>query len=111
MALLAAIFLASDNALSETDPYIDEVLYSIGSTESKVLVQSGRDNATFYKYLILDDYSEAPENWSQSDFNDSAWSLGSAPFGIPLAPSSGYFCVSANVGSLEVSFAIIPIPI
>jgi len=81
MALLGAMLLASENAVSEADPYIDEVLYSSESSESKVLVQSGRDNATFYKYLILDDYSEAPENWSQSDFNDSAWSLGSAPFG------------------------------
>ena len=81
MALLGAMLLASENAVSEADPYIDEVLYSGESSESKVLVQSGRDNAIFYKYLILDDYSEAPENWSQSDFNDSAWSLGSAPFG------------------------------
>ena len=81
MALLSVLFFVSDNTVAETDPYIDEVLYSGDSTESKVLVQSGRDNATFYKYLILDDYSDAPANWSQSDFNDSAWSLGSAPFG------------------------------
>ena len=81
MALLSVLFFVSEDTIAETDPYIDEVLYSGDSTESKVLVQSGRDNATFYKYLILDDYAEAPENWSQSDFNDSAWSLGSAPFG------------------------------
>ena len=81
MALLCVLFFVSEDTIAETDPYIDEVLYSGDSTESKVLVQSGRDNATFYKYLILDDYSDAPENWSQSDFNDSAWSLGSAPFG------------------------------
>ena len=81
VALIAAIFLTSSTVVGETDPYIDEVLYSKDSTESKTLVQSGRDNATFYKYLILDDYSEAPENWSQSDFNDTTWSLGAAPFG------------------------------
>ena len=80
-ALIAAMFLASSTAVGETDPYIDEVLYSKDITESKTLVQSGRDNATFYKYLILDDYSEAPENWSQSGFNDTDWSLGAAPFG------------------------------
>jgi hypothetical protein len=45
------------------------------------LVESGRDNATLYRYLILDDYSQAPENWSQPGFNDSGWLLGPAPFG------------------------------
>ena len=45
------------------------------------LVESGRDNDTMFRYLILDDYSEAPENWSQPGFNDSNWSLGAAPFG------------------------------
>ncbi len=81
VALIGAMFLATSVVAGETDPYIDDVLYSKDSTESKTLVQSGRDNATFYKYLILDDYSEAPENWSQSDFNDTAWNLGAAPFG------------------------------
>ena len=62
MALLGAMLLASNNAASEADPYVDEVLYSGDSTESEILVQSGRDNATYYRYLILDDYSEAPDN-------------------------------------------------
>ena len=81
MALLGAMLLASDNAISEADPYIDEVLYSVDSTESKILVQSGRDNATYYRYLILDDYSEAPDNWFETNFNDSGWVLSAAPFG------------------------------
>ena len=81
VALLGAMLLASDNAISEADPYIDEVLYSVDSTESKILVQSGRDNATYYRYLILDDYSEAPDNWFESNFNDSGWLLSAAPFG------------------------------
>ena len=81
VALIGAVILASSTVTGETDPYIDEVLYSKDSTESKTLVQSGRDNATFYKYLIIDDYSEAPTNWSQSNYNDSAWTLGAAPFG------------------------------
>jgi len=80
-AIIAIVGLGSQQAVGETDPFIDDVLYSKDSTETKVLVQSGRDNATFYRYLILDDYSEAPENWSRSDFNDSEWIIGAAPFG------------------------------
>ncbi|MEE3208207.1 MAG: CARDB domain-containing protein, partial [Candidatus Thermoplasmatota archaeon] len=45
------------------------------------LVESGLDNGTMFRFLILDDYSEAPENWSQPWFDDSNWSLGAAPFG------------------------------
>ncbi len=81
MAVLGAMILVSDNTISEADPYIDEILYSADSTESKILVQSGRDNATYYRYLILDDYSEAPDNWFESNFNDSEWLLSAAPFG------------------------------
>ena len=81
MAVLGAMILVSDNTISEADPYIDEILYSADSTESKILVQSGRDNATYYRYLILDDYSEAPDNWFESNFNDSGWLLSAAPFG------------------------------
>ena len=81
MAVLGAMILVSDNTISEADPYIDEILYSADSTESKILVQSGRDNATYYRYLILDDYSEAPDNWFESSFNDSGWLLSAAPFG------------------------------
>ena len=36
-ALIAAMFLASSTAVGETDPYIDEVLYSKDITESKTL--------------------------------------------------------------------------
>ena len=31
--------------------------------------------------MILDDYSEAPDNWFESNFNDSGWLLSAAPFG------------------------------
>jgi len=81
MALVGFLYFASHVAIAEADPFVDEVLYSTGSTESTVLVESGRDNATFYRYLIIDDYSESPENWSQPEFNDSNWLLGAAPFG------------------------------
>ena len=81
MALVGVLSFASFETTAEADPFVDEVLYSTGSTESTVLIQSGRENATFYRYLIIDDYSESPENWSQIGFNDSNWSLGAAPFG------------------------------
>ena len=34
---------------------------------SATIVLSGRDNATFYRYLILDDITEAPTNWFESN--------------------------------------------
>ena len=61
-------------ALSLTYSFTDD---AEGAT---MLVASGRDNATLYRYLILDDISEAPENWSQPGFDDSGWVLAPAPF-------------------------------
>ena len=78
-ALAITFYMPTSEA--QEDPYIEDVLYSIGSEESSTIVLSGRDNATFYRYLILDDYSQAPTNWFESDFNDSSWSFGAAPFG------------------------------
>ena len=80
LALAGTIFF-TDDSTAEVDPFIDEVLYSKEGSDTKILVQSGRDNATFYKYLILDDFSEAPENWASKNFDDSSWSNGAAPFG------------------------------
>ena len=79
LALTIAFYLPSSEA--QEDPYIEDAVYSKGSEESTKIVLSGRDNATFYKYLILDDYSEAPTDWYESEFNDSSWSIGAAPFG------------------------------
>ena len=82
VAILTLIVLAyMPTSEAQQEPYIDEVMYSKNSAESLTIVQSGRDNATYYKYLILDDYSEAPENWFESNFNDSGWILSAAPFG------------------------------
>ena len=82
LAILAlAITFYMPTSEAQEDPYIENVIYSKGSEESSTIVLSGRDNATFYKYLILDDYSQAPTNWFESDFNDSSWSFGAAPFG------------------------------
>ena len=80
-ALAITILVHTPSSEGESDPYIEEVIYSKSSEETSTIVVSGRDNATFYKYLILDDYSQAPENWYESDFNDSAWAFGAAPFG------------------------------
>ena len=69
------------SAIGESDPFIDQVVYSRSTGEDITLVQSGRDNATYYRYLIIDDYNDSPENWSQPSFNDSSWAIGAAPFG------------------------------
>ena len=79
LALAITVYMPTSEA--QEDPYIEEVIYSKGSEESSTIVLSGRDNATFYRYLILDDYSEAPVNWSNANFNDTSWEFGGAPFG------------------------------
>ena len=69
LAVLAfAITVYMPTSEAQEDPYIEEVIYSKGSEESSTIVLSGRDNSTFYKYLILDDYSEAPVNWSRHPY-------------------------------------------
>jgi len=80
LCLISIICLAGQS-ISEPDPFIDNIAYSREGYEEVILVEDGRDNATFFKYLIIDDYSEAPENWSEVDYNDSAWLFGAAPFG------------------------------
>ena len=79
LTLITIAFMPTSGAQQE--PYINEVMYSKDNAESLTIVQSGRDNATYYKYLIIDDYSEAPLNWSKPDFNDTSWVFGAAPFG------------------------------
>ena len=81
MATVAAMTLTGLGAVGESDPFIDQVVYSRNAGEDVTVVQSGRDNATYYRYLILDDYADSPENWSQPNFNDSTWAIGAAPFG------------------------------
>ncbi|MDP6442027.1 MAG: hypothetical protein QF482_05470, partial [Candidatus Poseidoniia archaeon] len=80
-AIVTVMLSTSQEATGEADPFIDEVLYSSSSVEDTVVLQSGRDNATYYRYLIIDDYDDSPENWSQPGFNDSGWVIGAAPFG------------------------------
>ena len=80
VAILITI-LSNNITTSEPDPFINNAVYSQEGYDEIILVEDGRDNATFFKYLIINDYSEAPGNWSETDFNDSAWSFGAAPFG------------------------------
>ncbi|MDP7607803.1 MAG: CARDB domain-containing protein [Candidatus Poseidoniia archaeon] len=80
-AVLLALAAPTDG---EVDLQVLSLEYGYDLVEGEVpitLVESGRDNGTQFRYLILDDYSEAPENWSQPGFNDSNWSFGGAPFG------------------------------
>ncbi len=85
LLLVIAIAILAFTAPAEGEADLQALSLEYGFTEeaedATVLVASGRDNATNFRYLILDDYSEAPENWSQPGFNDSGWLLGSAPFG------------------------------
>ena len=80
VAILATI-MGSNITSGEPDPFIDNAVYSKEGYDEIILVEDGRDNATFFKYLIINDYNEAPENWSETGFNDSAWAFGAAPFG------------------------------
>ncbi|HJM81694.1 MAG TPA: hypothetical protein QF397_02940, partial [Candidatus Poseidoniia archaeon] len=81
IATVAIMLSISQEATGETDPFVDEVLYSSSSVEENTIILSGRENATYYRYLIIDDYDDSPENWSQPGFNDSGWVIGAAPFG------------------------------
>ena len=74
------IFLSIE-AEGAPDLFIDSAEYSNDQSQERLLVASGRDNATDFKYLIIDDISDSPENWSLPEFNDSSWNLGAAPFG------------------------------
>ena len=80
-ATVAVVVSSGQEATGEADPFVDEVLFSSSSVEDTIVLQSGRDNATYYRYMIIDDYDDSPENWSQPGFNDSEWEIGAAPFG------------------------------
>ena len=80
IAFISLTFL-SINSEGAPDLFIGDVEYSNGQSQERLLIESGRDNATNFRYLIIDDISESPENWSMPEFNDSSWSLGAAPFG------------------------------
>ena len=69
VAILATI-ISSNITNGAPDPFIDNYVYSKEGYDEIILVEDGRDNATFFKYLIINDYNEAPENWSETGFND-----------------------------------------
>ena len=80
IAAISLIFLSIE-AEGAPDLFIDNAEYSNDQSQERLLVASGRDNATNFKYLIIDDINDSPENWSLPEFNDSSWSFGAAPFG------------------------------
>ena len=49
IALIMVVYLPNSGA--QEDPYIDNVIYSRDNAESYTIVESGRDNSTFYKYF------------------------------------------------------------
>ena len=53
-AAIAVMLSTSQEATGEADPFVDEVLYSSNSVEENTIILSGRDNATYYRYLIID---------------------------------------------------------
>ena len=79
--VLISLTFISINSEGSPDLFIDDVEYSNDQSQARQLIVSGRDNATNFKYLIIDDISESPENWSMPEYNDTSWSLGAAPFG------------------------------
>ena len=86
-AVLVFAFLLSLAASNASSEEVDLTVTALDYTndfeggEPVTVVQNGRDNDTLFRYLILDDYSEAPEDWTQLGFNDSSWFIGAAPFG------------------------------
>ena len=62
-AAIAVMLSTSQEATGEADPFVDEVLYSSSSVEENTIILSGRDNATYYRYLIIDDYDDSPEKY------------------------------------------------
>ena len=56
VAILATI-MGSNITNGEPDPFIDNAVYSKEGYDEIILVEDGRDNATFFKYLIINDLS------------------------------------------------------
>ena len=67
--VVLAIIVYLPTSEAQEDPFLDNVLYSKDSEESSTVVLSGRDNATNYRYLILDDIRvpEMFEVWRMID--------------------------------------------
>ena len=66
LLLVTAAVLLALAAPTDGEADLQALSLGYGFTEEAdtpvTLVVSGRDNATLYRYLILDDISEAPEN-------------------------------------------------
>ena len=55
MTILGILCFTTHEAIAEADPFVDKAVYSQNDYEEIILVEDGRDNATFFKYLIIDD--------------------------------------------------------
>jgi len=87
--LFSLLIIGSVNA-DESDIDISSIRYTndFVNGEAVTIVSSGKDGGTEYKYNLYDDDDDdcdtqscLPENWYATDFDDSSWSSGAAPFG------------------------------
>ena len=56
------------------------------SGDAVVIVESGKNTTTSFKYSFFDDNDDFPDDWNENDFNDSEWSNGETPFGNKNSP-------------------------
>ena len=56
------------------------------SGDAVVIIESGKNASTSFKYSIFDDNDDFPDDWNQNNFNDSEWSNGETPFGNKNSP-------------------------
>ena len=56
------------------------------SGDAVVIIESGKNASTSFKYSIFDDNDDFPDDWNENNFNDSEWSNGETPFGNKNSP-------------------------
>ena len=90
VVLLFSLLLIGNVNADDSDIDISSIRYTndFVNGEAVTIVSSGRDGGTEYKYNLYDDDDDdcdtqscLPENWYASDFDDSSWNSGAAPFG------------------------------
>ena len=54
--------------------------------DAVIIVESGKNASTSFKYSIFDDNDDFPDDWNENNFNDSEWSNGETPFGNKNSP-------------------------
>ena len=85
IVLLLVLVLVENANADESDIDISSIRYTndFVNGESVTIVSSGKDEATEYKYNFYDDDDEdcdvqdcVPENWFDTDFDDTGWGHG-----------------------------------